>query len=175
VADHSLAQPVPAPPTPREGIAERIDEEIERLRQKRPHLEAKVKRAEHIITAHLAGRPRTQIVRARLNAAGRCRFLVRSLTSPGAVYTVCPDRWSCSCPAYHRTSACCKHILTCWVLWRVAQPSRSAGTATQEEDLGCHVCSGGIVYVRQEFVNRKTGEIRERRLAIPCKRCGGVA
>jgi len=31
------------------------------------------------------------------------------------------------------------------------------------------------VYVRQEFVNRKTGEVKERKVAIPCKRCGGTA
>src|SRR5215210_1098373 len=111
VANDSLAQPAPTPPTPRKEIAECIEVEIERLREKRPHLDAKIKRAEHIITAHLAGRPRTQIVRARLNSAGRCRFLVRSLTSSGAVYTVYPGAWSCSCPAYHRTSVICKHSI----------------------------------------------------------------
>jgi hypothetical protein len=175
VADHSLAQPAPRPATSREDIAERIEEEIERLREKRPHLEAKINRAEHIITAHLAGRPRTQIVRVRLNAAGRCRFLVRSLTSSGAVYTVYPGDWSCSCPDYPRTSVGCKHGLACWVLWRVAQPPRSADTVTQQDDVGCHVCQGGIVYVGQEFINMKTGEIRERTLALPCERCRGTA
>ena len=175
MASHSLAQPAPTPPTLREDIVARIDEEIKRLREKRPHLEAKINRAEHIITAHLAGRPRMQIVRARLSAAGRCRFLVSSLTSSGAVYTVHPGDWSCSCPDHHRTSVGCKHALACWVLWRLAQPSRSAGTVTQQEDVGCDVCSGGIVYVRQEFVNRKTGEVKERKVAIPCKRCGGTA
>ena len=147
MANDSLAQPAPTPPTLREDIVARIDEEIKRLREKRPHLEAKINRAEHIITAHLAGRPRMQIVRARLSAAGRCRFLVRSLTSSGAVYTVYPGEWSCSCPDFHRTSVGCKHALACWVLWRLAQPSCSAGTVTQQEDVGCHICQGGIVYV----------------------------
>jgi hypothetical protein len=174
VADHSLAQPAPRPPTPRKSIAECV-EEIERVKEKRPHLGAKLKRAEHIITAHLAGRPRTQIVRARLDAAGRCRFLVRSLTSPGAVYTVCPDRWSCSCPDSIRTSVACKHVLACWLLWQVAQPSRTPGTLIQQVDAGCRVCSDGIVYIQQQFVNEKTGEIKERTLARPCKRCGGRA
>lgn len=163
------------PTNPREAIAERIEEEIKRLREKRPHLEARIKRAEHIVTAHLASRPRMQIVRARLDAAGRCRFLVRSLTSSGAVYIVYPGDWSCSCPDFHRTSVGCKHALACWVLWRVAQPSRSASTVTRQEAVGCNVCWDGIVYIGQQFVNRKTGEVRKRTLALPCKSCGGRA
>lgn len=171
MAEHSLAQPAPTPATPREIIAERIDVETARLRERRPHLDRRIERATNLLVAHLSSPG--AVIRVRVGA-GDPRFLVASLNDRGAVYTVNPGSWACSCPDFHRNNSPCKHAICCFVLWRLAQCGRSYGAVNRREVVGCPICRNGIVHVGQAFVNRENGEIRERTLALPCKRCGGT-
>ncbi len=102
-----------------EELAGRIQEEIDRLRVRRPALGERIGRAEHILVTHLAC-PRQRVIRVRVRQ-GRPRFLVNG--SGGAVYSVDPSDWSCSCPDYHRRDATCKHAIACYVLMRASRPA----------------------------------------------------
>ena len=101
-----------------ETIAEAVERELERLRAARPHLEARISRAENILVTHLSCRRRQRVIRVRASGGGRARFLVSG--SKGAVYVVDPRGWSCSCPDHHRRGAACKHSIACWALWRAS-------------------------------------------------------
>ncbi len=106
----------PAP----DDLAARIEEEIARLREKRPHLSKRIDRAEGILVLHLALKKHRPI-RARVGEGRTRRFLVTG--SRGATYVVDPSDWSCSCPDHHRRDgAVCKHALSCYVLERASRP-----------------------------------------------------
>src|SRR4051794_22464119 len=112
------------PFTPLELLAERIEAEVVRLRERRPALTDRLDRATGIIVQHLA-RPRSRIIRVRVGTtSGRCRYLVSSISSTGAVYVVDPGDWSCSCPDAHRRGKGCKHSLACYLLWQTGCPRR---------------------------------------------------
>ncbi len=134
-----------------EQIAQRVEEELERLRELRPALDARIDRASSILVGHLASR-RARILKVRIGADRRPRVLVTS-TSPGsagAIYVVDPTDWSCSCPDYHRRGGegVCKHGIAAYVLWRAAR-----------HPAGCGACQGGTV-----------GEDGHGR-PVPCERC----
>ncbi len=97
-------------------IAERVEQELERLRAARPRLDSRISRAENILVTHLSCR-RQRVIRVRVSG-GRARFLVRG--SGGAVYVVDPASWGCSCPDAHRHGKGCKHALACWALRRAS-------------------------------------------------------
>ncbi len=99
-------------------IAERIEQELDRLRAARPALAARIDRAGNILVTHLSCR-RSNVIRVRVGADGP-RFLVSSASSKGAVYVVDPASWACSCPDAHRHGRGCKHALACWALWRAS-------------------------------------------------------
>ncbi len=97
-------------------IAERIEQELDRLRAARPALATRIDRAGNILVTHLSCR-RSNVIRVRVGADGP-RFLVSG--SGGAVYVVDPANWSCSCPDHHRRGRGCKHALACWALGRAS-------------------------------------------------------
>lgn len=114
---------------PLELIADLVEEEIARLRKRRPGLSERLDRAANILVAHLAcrhGGRTSRTIRVRLRADGRTRFLVKSLNKQGAVYAVDPTDWSCNCPDYHRRGATtvCKHSAACYILWRISHGMR---------------------------------------------------
>ncbi len=111
-------------------IAERIEQELDRLRAARPALAARIDRAGNILVTHLSCR-RSNVIRVRVGADSP-RFLVSSASSKGAVYVVDPANWSCSCPDHHRRGAVCKHALACWALGRAsARPTLQAADLLQ--------------------------------------------
>ncbi len=140
MTDRSVAER-PALPNSLDEIADRIEEEIAHLREKRPHLEDRIDRAAGILVTHLAC-PRQRVIRVRVSGS-RPRFLVNG--SGGNVYSVSPRDWSCSCPDHHRRGAACKHALSCWVLKRASLP---AGIRLRDCD-GC----------KQPFARRDLVEI----------------
>ena len=102
-----------------ETIAERVERELDRLRERRPHLAPRISRAENILVTHLSCR-RQRVIRVRVGRDDRARFLVSG--SEGAVYVVDPASWSCTCPDHHRRGIVCKHSIACWALWRASSP-----------------------------------------------------
>jgi len=157
----------PARTSPLEQIADRIEEEIQNLRARRPHLEARIDRAAGILVTHLAC-PRQRVIRFRIAANGRGSFLVNG--SGGAVYTVDPTSWTCSCPDHHRRDAICKHALASFLLMRASLPAR---VQVRECD-GC----------QQTFARRDLVEVQSHHesdqwfpgdfLCKPCAGRGGV-
>jgi hypothetical protein len=127
----SLAQP--AQPSTPGSVLERIEEEIHRLREKRPYLDDIIDRATNILLTHLSC-PRQRVIRVRVGLDGRPKFLVASLNERGATYVINPLLWACSCPAFHRRGRPCKHSLAAYVLWRAAQPVARKRT--------CSSCAG---------------------------------
>ncbi len=113
-----IAHP-PALNTPLDALVAKIEQELERLRAKRPGLSSRISRAANILVTHLSCR-RQGVIRVRVRQ-GRSRFLVNG--SGGSVYSVDPADWSCSCPDHHRRDATCKHALAAYVLWRVSRPA----------------------------------------------------
>ena len=104
-----------------QAVAERIEQELARVRAARPSLASRIRRAENILVTHLSCR-RQRMIRVRVRD-GRARFLVCG--SEGAVYVVDPASWNCTCPDHHRRGKGCKHALACWALWRAS--ARPAG------------------------------------------------
>lgn len=109
-----------------EQVLERVEAELERLRDARPALASRITRAENILVTHLSCR-RQRTIRVRIAPDGRARFLVNG--SGGAVYVVDTASWSCSCPDAHRHGKGCKHAIACWTLERAARPSRETVAA----------------------------------------------
>jgi SWIM zinc finger len=150
----------------REAVAAAIEEELARLKELRPGLEARIDRASHLLVVHLSDL-RVGTIRVRIDAKGRCRFLIRSLTS-GGIYVVDPAEagWSCSCPDYYRRNAPCKHLVAAWCL------KRAADRGAQRK--GCAVCVDGWVYVGEDLVDAETGEVRTFHNPVRCRRCTSV-
>jgi hypothetical protein len=145
-------------------LAASIEAEIERIREARPHLSSRLDRAGALLVAQLSLPARTRPVRVRIGTHGhRLRFLVRSLTSGGVVYCVSPGTFACSCPDAHRRGRGrgCKHSLAVYILWRAA---RMHGR-------GCAACERGWVFVGEEIVDPKSGEVVEAINPVRCKRC----
>lgn len=157
--DRSVAPPE-AHPNPLDRIAARVEEEIARLREKRPHLEERIDRAAGIIVQHLACR-RQRTIRVRLHA-GHARFLVDG--SNGTVYSITPTDWSCSCPDHHRRGGICKHGIAAYLVWRAAQPAVRKRT--------CDGCD-------QRFPRGEMAEVQENEQYFPgdllCKQCADRA
>jgi hypothetical protein len=150
--------------TNRDRISEAVEEELARLREKRPGLASRIDRVFHLLVVHLSD-PRSGTICVRVRADRGPRFVVRSLTSAG-VYAVDPrDSWRCSCPDHHRRDAACKHSLACWCLRAVDRRARGKG---------CAVCVDGWVYVGEDLVDVETGEVRTFHNPIRCRRCAGV-
>jgi hypothetical protein len=147
-----------------ERIVEAVEEELARLREKRPGLASRLDRAGHLLVVHLSD-PRSGTIRVRIDAKRRCRFLIRSLTS-GGIYVVDPADagWSCSCPDYHRRNAPCKHLVAAWCL-------RAADRRARRRP-GCSACERGWVFIGEEIVDPETGEVAEVVNPVPCMRCG---
>ncbi len=144
---------------PLDEIADRVEQEIAHLREKRPHLEDRIDRASHILVVHLSC-PRSRMIRVRIVANGRSKFLVNG--SGGNVYTVDPETWSCSCPDHHRRNMVCKHGLSCYVLNRAARP---VGVRLRDCD-GC----------QQPFPRGELVEVHENERYFPGDRiCRGCA
>ncbi len=115
-------------PTPEQDLLDRIEAEIARLHEKRPQLSDRIDRASHILVTHLAC-PRHRPIRVRVRD-GRATFLVNG--SKGAVYTVSPTNWSCSCPDYHCADlGACKHSVSCFILYRASRPPRKKAMPCQ--------------------------------------------
>jgi hypothetical protein len=150
----------------REGISEAVEEELARLREKRPGLVSRIDRASHLLVVHLSD-PRSGTIRVRIDAKRRPSFLIRSLTS-GGIYVVEPGEagWSCSCPDYHRRSAPCKHLVAAWCL-RVAD-RRARRT-------GCTLCNNGWVHLDEQIIDSASGEVVKATNVIRCRRCTPVA
>jgi hypothetical protein len=148
----------------REWISEAVEEELARLREKRPGLVSRIDRASHLLVVHLSD-PHSGTIRVRIGANRRPRFVVRSLTSAG-VYVVDPrDSWRCSCPDHRRRAAACKHALACWCL-------RVADRRARRE--GCQACVDGWVYIGEEVIDSETGEARTFHNPVRCRRCATV-
>ena len=146
-----------------EAVAARIEQELARVRAARPHLAARVSRAENILVTHLSCR-RQRLIRVRVDRDGRARFLVSG--SGGAVYVVDPAGWSCTCPDFHRRGAACKHSIACWALRRAsarpAPPCSSCGAEAAAVEVGPEQAEWSL-------------EVSEgERLCRPCARRLGV-
>ncbi len=128
MSEQSLAQPARAstPPKP-EVIAERVEEELARLREARPHLADRLDRASNILVCHLSSPPRSRPIRCRVRANGHPVLLISSLTTAGTVYVVDPGDWSCSCPDFHRRRQACKHAICGWIISRASLTRETAG------------------------------------------------
>lgn len=163
MSEHSLSSPARTthPALAKELLAERVEEELHRLREARPHLDDRIDRASSILVVQLSSRPRTRPVRVRIHGR-KARFLVSSLTSAGEVYVVDPDDWRCSCPDFNRRNQACKHVLASYILRRVARGSRK----------GCSACDRGWVFIGEEIVDPGTGEVAEVINPTRCRRCG---
>lgn len=137
------------PPDPLSAIADRIEEELGKLRRKRPALETRIDRASHILVTHLSC-PRSHVIRVRVGSNGHATFLVNG--SGGAVYVVDAASWQCSCPDHHRRGGICKHGIACYVLHRSAQPAARRRT--------CCACDasfsrGELIEVQTEHQNEQ--------------------
>ena len=144
-------------------LAASIEAEIERIRRARPRLSSRLDRASNLLLLQLASPPRQRPVKVRIAAGGERRFLVRSTSSRGVVYSVDPATYSCSCPDAHRRGVGCKHGLCCFILEKAAR--------TQKK--GCSACDRGWVYRAVKIVNPATGELVEATNPTRCTRCGG--
>ncbi len=112
-------------------LAEAVEHELDRLRAARPALASRISRAENILVTHLSCK-RQRLIRVRIGVNGQARFLVNG--SGGAVYSVDPEGWQCSCPDAHRRGKGCKHALACWTLWRAS--ARPALRVALQHDRG---------------------------------------
>jgi hypothetical protein len=143
-------------------LAERIEAEIERIREARPHLSSRLDRASNLLLLQLASPPWQRPVRVRIAADGHRRFLVSSTSSGGVVYSVDPTTYSCSCPDAHRRGLGCKHGLCCFILRRVAGTQRR----------GCSACERGWVFLGEDVLDPESGEVTEAVNPVRCTRCG---
>jgi hypothetical protein len=122
--DQSTPQDASHASAARERLAEAIEWELEKLREARPALESRLDRASGLLVTQVSCPPRSRPVRVRVHGE-KAWFLVNSLASAGAVYSVDPANWRCSCPDFNRRNQACKHVLAAYVLKRVAQGARA--------------------------------------------------
>ena len=194
--EKSLAPParVANPALPLDVMAERIEEEIARLKAARPILDARIDRAARIVVVQLSSPPASRPVRCRVRKGGRRVYLVSSLTSGGVTYEVNPADWSCSCPDAHRgSSVACKHSISSWLLARAALPrevgrhldrvnavnasaQREADHDDEEEgEQGCNACQGGWVFLDEDVIDPATGEASRATNPVRCRACEPAA
>ena len=141
---------------PLDKIADRIEEEIARLRKKRPHLDVVIDRAAGILATHLSC-PKQRVIVVRIGLGGRPKFLVNSLSESGATYVINPVVWSCTCPAAHcRPGRPCKHVLSAYILWQAGQRE------VKRTCDGCH----------ERFPRRALIEVLDEHL---CRSCADAA
>ena len=145
-------------------LAGRVEAEIERIREARPHLSSRLDRASNLLLLQLASPPRQRPVKVRIAADGRRHFLVSSTSSGGVAYRVDSGTYSCTCPDAHRRGIGCKHGICCFILQRVARTQRRS----------CSACDRGWVFVGQEIVDQETGEVSMFHNPIRCRRCADV-
>lgn len=134
-----LPQQAPArniPEASLDVIAERVENELARLREARPHLASRVDRAASVLVMQLSSSASTRPIRCRVRKGGRRVYLVSSLSSGGVIYEVSPVDWSCSCPDFHRSGPGCKHALGCWILATANTPLPSVRPA----EIPCSDC-----------------------------------
>ncbi len=158
---------IPQPPAPLDALVERIEREIERLREKRPHLQARIDRAANLLVTHVSC-PRQHVIRVRIRQ-GRPRFLVNG--SGGAVYSVDPSDWSCSCPDHHRRGGICKHGIAVYVLVRASRPAPKLPACTS--------CGGRFPHAQLVEVTHDDGSLTWFPGDLLCKGCvvahGGIS
>jgi len=157
----------PARNTTPDDLAGRIEEELGRLREKRPALSDRIDRAEYILVTHLAC-PRQRPIRVRVRQ-GRPRFLVNG--SGGSVYVVDPGTWGCSCPDHHRRDATCKHAIAAYVLVRASRPTPKLPA--------CTACGGRFRHGELIEVTHEDGSLTWFPGDLLCKACvrdhGGIS
>lgn len=165
--DRSLPDPARVgSPRSREMIADAVERELDRLRQARPGLVARIDRAGQILLRQLSLPPRQRPLRVRVRSDGRDRrVLARSMSEPDLVYTVDAESFECSCPdAAHHGGRGCKHGISAWILGQVDH-------RRPRSQLGCAVCNAGWVTISEVLVSEETGEAEEVHNVIPCRRC----
>jgi len=160
LSDQSVAPPARTS-TRLDQVADRIEQEIDWIRSKRPALSDRLDRAAGIIVQHLACR-RQRVIRVRVGADGRVTFLVNG--KGGVVYSVSPTDWSCSCPDYEYRGKGCKHSLAAYILRRAVMPARRLRT--------CDGCDS-------RFPRREMVEVHENEHYFPgdllCRSCADRA
>ena len=154
MTEPSVAPPAHTP-TPTEVLAERVEQELERLRASRPELEGRIDRAASILVMQLSSPAHQRPMRVRAGSGGT-RVLVASASQGGVVYSVDPAAWTCSCPDHHRRGGACKHAVAAYVLQRAATRR------------GCRLCHGGVHYLTVEV------DGQEQMVPVTCRRCGGA-
>ncbi len=160
---------------PSEKLAEAVEEELDRLRRARPHLEARIDRAATVLVVQLSSPPKARPIRCRVAANGRRVALVESRTTPGTVYEVDPSDWSCSCPDHRRRGAVCLHGLSVWVLDRVSRSAESHEDGHQGTPHGCEGCGGGgWIHAPEQFVDKETGEVTTAFNTVRCRVCAAT-
>ncbi|MEJ7872798.1 MAG: SWIM zinc finger family protein [Rubrobacteraceae bacterium] len=182
----------PARNTPLEVIAERIEEDLDRLRRHRPILDARIDRAARIVVVQLSSPPAARPIKCRVRRGGRRVLLVASLSAGGAVYQVDPHDWTCSCPDFHRKAKGCKHGIAAWALWRSSLPSEVGEHMDRIEEIndrihhedddddegewsGCGACHGaGWVFLDEDVIDSKTGEVGKATNPVRCRSCSPV-
>ena len=160
-------------------IAERIEEDLDRLRRARPILDARIDRAARIVVVQLSSPPAARPIKCRVRRGGRRVLLVASLRSGGVTYEVCPDDWTCSCPDFHRKGTGCKHGVAAWALWRASLACEAGGhmdrigeTNDRVHSGGCGACHGaGWVYLDEDVIDPESGEVGKAHNPVRCRSC----
>ena len=177
---------------PLDVLGERIEEELARLREARPILDARIDRAATIVVVQLSSSPRTRPIKCRIRRGGKRVLLVASLRAGGVTYEVCPENWTCSCPDFHRKGTGCKHGIAAWTLWRVSLPREvqahvdridenarvlvadhaRAHDDDEEGEQPCPACEdSGWIHLDEDIVDPKTGETSKATNPVRCRSC----
>jgi hypothetical protein len=146
-------------------VAQQVEQELDRLRRARPHLENRLIRAERIIVAQLSLANGHRPIKVRLCADGTRAYSVRSGSKLKVAYNVDPATFECSCPWAESGGSGCSHSIACWLLARVVSDvPRAPSGATRQCD-GCRerfphrdlfdVPEGNLIFFEGEMVCRK--------------------
>lgn len=102
-----------------DSLLYRIEAELSRLHERRPHLANRITTAEHILTVQLSVSNGMRPIRIRCRGVNRS-YVVRSNSKLRKTYTVNPVDWSCDCQWQARGNRACSHAIACFVLQRSA-------------------------------------------------------